>query len=102
MERTENLWAKISDIASSKQCNTNKDGSNSAIASAKQAGSSFIASFNGALDYSNFLSSTEFYIGSIMSLQEVPPSINRDHSRLGSMFDGMKRSYYDVYNKCAQ
>lgn len=101
MERTEALWAKISDEASKQQCGDKKDGSNSAWASAKEAGSSFVGSFNGVLDYSNFISSTEFFIGTIVR-SEVPPSINRDHARLASMLDGMKRSYYSVYNQCAQ
>gem|GEM_PF-4229512 len=55
---------------------------------------------NETLNFSNFFTSTRFYIDIVLK-SEIPPNFKRDHERLGSEIENTKIVYEKVYSKCA-
>lgn len=73
------LLSKIETEATKKGCGT--DGTESTSANINKTASAFVGSMNESIGFSNFTTSTRFYVG--MALRtEIPPGITRGHEQL--------------------
>lgn len=100
LEKSQTLRSKIANEAEKYECNTNNPEGNSASATIDNTQSAFVGSMNEALTFSNFFTSTRFYIDVVLK-SEIPPNFKRDHDRLGNEIESTKAVYERVYNRCA-
>lgn len=100
LQKSQTLRAKLSAEAEKYECNTLNPEGNSASATIDNTQSVFVGSMNETLTFSNFFTSTRFYIDVVLK-SEIPPSFKRDHDRLGSEIEYTKTAYEQVYNRCA-
>ncbi|MDP2103353.1 MAG: hypothetical protein Q8K26_00335, partial [Candidatus Gracilibacteria bacterium] len=100
LQKSQTLRAKIANEAEKYDCNTNNPEGNSASATVDSTQSAFVGSMNETLTFSNFFTSTRFYIDIVLK-SEIPPSFKRDHEQLGREIEYTKIVYEKVYSKCA-
>lgn len=101
LKTTESLLSRIGEEAAKKQCNTNANGENSASASVDKTMSTVVGTMNESIGFSNFSTSGRFYID-IALKTEIPPSITRDHERLGKEIERINGMIETVHSQCAE